>query len=95
MEVHNQRGVLASVAATIAEADANIGHVLTNDRDGMMSTLTMSIEVRDRKHLADIIATHCCGWATVAKFPMENEVVNSYVARMRERPAYQRTSALG
>lgn len=55
MEVHNERGVLGKTAATIAEGDANIGHVLTNDRDGVISTLTMSLEVRDRKHLANII----------------------------------------
>ncbi len=43
----------------------------------------------------DIIASHCCGWAIVAKFPMQNDVVNAYAERMRARPAYQRTSALG
>ncbi len=49
----------------------------------------------DTMTVPDIIATHCCGWATVAKFPMRNDVVNAYVERMRARPAYQRTSALG
>ena len=53
--VRNQRGVLATVAATIAEGDANIGHVETVEREGMLSTLDMLVEVRDRKHLADIM----------------------------------------
>ncbi|MCB1336531.1 MAG: glutathione S-transferase family protein [Maritimibacter sp.] len=44
--------------------------------------------------LPDIIATHCGNWAWGAKFPMENEGFNAYLARMRTRPAFQRVKAL-
>ena len=57
LDVRNQRGVLASIAANIAEQDANIGTVSTIEREGMMSTLNIIVEVRDRKHLADVMRT--------------------------------------
>jgi GTP diphosphokinase / guanosine-3',5'-bis(diphosphate) 3'-diphosphatase len=53
--LHNQRGALANVAASIAQGDANIGHIKTIEREGMLSTLDMLIEVRNRKHLADVM----------------------------------------
>ncbi len=55
VEVKNQRGVLATVAATIAELDANIDAVLLEERDGQNSAIDFTIEVRDRVHLAEII----------------------------------------
>ncbi len=51
----NQKGVLATVAAAIAEMDANIENVQTEDRDGFYSTLNFVIGVTDRRHLARII----------------------------------------
>ena len=55
LEVANQRGALATVAAAIAEMDANIDNVSMEERDGRYSTLTLLIEVHDRVHLARII----------------------------------------
>ena len=55
LEVANQRGALATVAAAIAEMDANIDNVSMEERDGRYSALTLLIEVRDRVHLARII----------------------------------------
>ena len=55
VEVANQRGVLATVAATIADEGANIENVGIEDRDGTYSTMTFTVTVRDRKHLAEII----------------------------------------
>ena len=55
LEVANQRGALATVAAAIAEMDANIDNVSMEERDGRYSTLTLLIEVQDRVHLARII----------------------------------------
>ncbi|HET7568983.1 MAG TPA: bifunctional GTP diphosphokinase/guanosine-3',5'-bis pyrophosphate 3'-pyrophosphohydrolase [Gammaproteobacteria bacterium] len=54
-EVANQRGVLATVAATIAELGSNIEHVSLQERDGQTSTLNMVFSVQDRKHLARIM----------------------------------------
>jgi RelA/SpoT family (p)ppGpp synthetase len=55
VEVKNQRGVLASVAATIADQDANIDNVQFEDRDGQYTTMDFTVEVRDRVHLAAIM----------------------------------------
>ncbi len=52
VEVKNQRGVLASVAAAISELDANIDTVSFDDRDGQYTTMDFTVEVRDRVHLA-------------------------------------------
>lgn len=55
VEVTNQRGVLATIASTIANQDANIIHVGTSDNDDRYTTIKFVIEVRDRRHLARIM----------------------------------------
>ncbi len=53
--VDNKPGVLATVAAAIAECDSNIENVEYQERDLQTSTLMFTIEVRNRKHLADVM----------------------------------------
>jgi len=55
VEVKNRRGVLARVAAVIAELDANIDTVNIEERDGLNAAIDFTIEVRDRVHLAAIL----------------------------------------
>ena len=55
VDVANQRGVLASVAATVAGMGSNIENVRMEERDGMTSAMTLVIDVRDRRHLARIM----------------------------------------
>ncbi|MCR4302505.1 MAG: bifunctional (p)ppGpp synthetase/guanosine-3',5'-bis(diphosphate) 3'-pyrophosphohydrolase [Sulfuricaulis sp.] len=55
VEAKNQRGVLASVAAVIADQEANIDAVSFDDRDGQYSAMNFTVEVRDRVHLAHIM----------------------------------------
>ncbi len=55
VEVGTQRGVLATVAATIAEEQSNIENVAMEERDGLSSTLIFVITVRDRQHLARVM----------------------------------------
>jgi guanosine-3',5'-bis(diphosphate) 3'-pyrophosphohydrolase len=55
IEVVNRPGVLATVAAAIAEADSNIENVVYTERDVATATLLFTIEVRNRKHLADVM----------------------------------------
>ncbi|MEM7612158.1 MAG: bifunctional (p)ppGpp synthetase/guanosine-3',5'-bis(diphosphate) 3'-pyrophosphohydrolase [Pseudomonadota bacterium] len=55
VEAANRMGVLAEVAATIAEVGSNIDQVEVRSRDMDVSTLLFNIEVRDRQHLADVI----------------------------------------
>ena len=55
IEVINRPGVLATVAAAIAAADSNIENVEYAERDTSAATLLFSMEVKSRKHLADVI----------------------------------------
>jgi guanosine-3',5'-bis(diphosphate) 3'-pyrophosphohydrolase len=55
IEVINRPGVLATVAAAIAAADSNIENVEYAERDMSAATLLFTIEVKSRKHLADVI----------------------------------------
>jgi len=51
----NQRGVLATIAAAVAETDSNIDNVMLDERNSEYSDLNLTIEVTDRKHLARVI----------------------------------------
>jgi len=55
LEAKNQRGVLAMVAAAIAQLDANIDTVSLEERDGHNAVMDFVLEVRDRVHLAQIL----------------------------------------
>tara|TARA_B100000929_G_scaffold170494_1_gene135090 strand:- start:2893 stop:5040 length:2148 start_codon:yes stop_codon:yes gene_type:complete len=55
LNVNNQRGVLATVAAAIADADANINSVEMKERDDRHTTLRFIIAVKNRGHLAKVI----------------------------------------
>ena len=55
IEVINRPGVLATVAAAIAAADSNIENVEYVERDSAAATLLFAMEVKSRKHLADVI----------------------------------------
>ncbi len=55
IEVDNKPGSLAQVAAAVAESNSNIDAVEYTERDMAMSVMEFSIEVRNRKHLADVI----------------------------------------
>lgn len=55
IDMLNQRGVLATVAAAIAEMGANIENINLEERDGRHSGLTATIEVNGRSHLANIM----------------------------------------
>ncbi|MGH8232796.1 MAG: RelA/SpoT family protein [Rhodanobacteraceae bacterium] len=55
VEVVNRPGVLATVSAAIAEANSNIDDVKYIERGIQAATLIFAIEVKHRKHLADVI----------------------------------------
>jgi GTP diphosphokinase / guanosine-3',5'-bis(diphosphate) 3'-diphosphatase len=55
LDVINQRGVLATVAAACADQTANIEGVELSERDEDYSRMRLVVSVRDRKHLADVI----------------------------------------
>jgi guanosine-3',5'-bis(diphosphate) 3'-pyrophosphohydrolase len=55
VQVENRPGVLAQVAAAIAQAESNIEGVEYLERDSNVAAIRFSIEVADRKHLAEVI----------------------------------------
>jgi GTP diphosphokinase / guanosine-3',5'-bis(diphosphate) 3'-diphosphatase len=56
--VHNQRGVLAQVAADIASAGSNIQNVAVDPDDGSAyTTMHFTLQVSNRLHLAQILRT--------------------------------------
>jgi (p)ppGpp synthase/HD superfamily hydrolase len=55
VETINRTGVLAEVAATIADADSNIEQVSVLDRQDDSTVLTFLLQVKDRIHLARIM----------------------------------------
>ena len=56
VEVKNARGVLAQVAAAIAEAGSNIEHVsMDADPERLFTTLRFTIQVAHRNHLAAVM----------------------------------------
>jgi guanosine-3',5'-bis(diphosphate) 3'-pyrophosphohydrolase len=55
LDVGNQRGVLATVAAAISEMGSNIENVRSQDPDGMTSILNLLVSVRGRRHLEQIM----------------------------------------
>ena len=55
VEVANQRGALATLAAAIAERGANIENVGIEEHDGMYTAINFTIAVHDRVHLARIM----------------------------------------
>ena len=56
VEVKNKRGVLAQVAAAIADAGANIEHVaMDSDAERLFTHLQFTIRVANRTHLASVM----------------------------------------
>ena len=55
VEVQNRPGVLATVAASVADTHINIGQVSVIERDSESSTITLEVQVTDRTQLAKVI----------------------------------------
>jgi RelA/SpoT family (p)ppGpp synthetase len=55
VEVSNRLGVLAAVAAKIADSETNIEHVSVVERDGDVSTLVFLLQLKDRAQLARVM----------------------------------------
>ena len=55
VDVSNQRGVLARIAAAVADMGANIENVAMEEREGKYVTMAFTLSVRNRHHLAQIM----------------------------------------
>ena len=51
----NQRGVLAKVAAAIADAGSNIDNVSMDEERGIYTSMQFTVQVRNRMHLAQLM----------------------------------------
>jgi GTP diphosphokinase / guanosine-3',5'-bis(diphosphate) 3'-diphosphatase len=56
-EAQNKIGMLASLSAAIAGTDTNIGDAKVEVKDGDVSLFRFEVEVKDRKHLANVVRT--------------------------------------
>ena len=55
VEIEHQRGLIATLANTITSCEANIEKIGTADRDGQFSIVNLTINVRNRIHLARVM----------------------------------------
>jgi guanosine-3',5'-bis(diphosphate) 3'-pyrophosphohydrolase len=55
VELEHEKGIIASLASTITNADANIERMNMVERDAALSTVNIVLSVRDRSHLAAVI----------------------------------------
>ena len=55
VDVANQRGVLATLAAIISDLDSNIENVDIEERDGITNSINFTMTVKNRNHLAAIM----------------------------------------
>ena len=55
VDVANQRGALATVAAEIADCESDIDNVTIDERDGLTTTMKFVLSVHDRHHLAQVM----------------------------------------
>lgn len=55
VELENQRGIIATLATTITGTEANIEKISTVERDARFSIVNLSLNVRNRVHLARVM----------------------------------------
>lgn len=55
VEVESERGIIASLATRIAETKTSIENIQVKERDAQHSVITLTIGVRNRIHLADVM----------------------------------------
>ena len=57
IEVTASRGIIASIAASVSQEDANIEKIDVNEKDVRLSEVHLNLSVNNRVHLAQIIKT--------------------------------------
>jgi guanosine-3',5'-bis(diphosphate) 3'-pyrophosphohydrolase len=55
VELEHQRGIIAVVASTVTQANANIERINMMEKDAHLGIVNMVINVQDRIHLANVI----------------------------------------
>ncbi|MEM9741193.1 MAG: bifunctional (p)ppGpp synthetase/guanosine-3',5'-bis(diphosphate) 3'-pyrophosphohydrolase [Pseudomonadota bacterium] len=55
VDVARKKGVIAELAGEVSEADAGLDNVSVEERDAELSSLSLRVMVKDRKHLARVM----------------------------------------
>lgn len=55
VDVPNERGVIATITALIAEVECNIGNITVDTHEGCHHSISFSISVRNRQHLSRVM----------------------------------------
>ncbi|MCB1644565.1 MAG: bifunctional GTP diphosphokinase/guanosine-3',5'-bis pyrophosphate 3'-pyrophosphohydrolase [Pseudomonadales bacterium] len=55
VELEHERGIIATLASTITNADANVERINMTERDAHLSIVNIQLSVKDRVHLANVI----------------------------------------
>ncbi|TKB47975.1 bifunctional GTP diphosphokinase/guanosine-3',5'-bis pyrophosphate 3'-pyrophosphohydrolase [Ferrimonas sediminicola] len=55
MDIINHQGILAKLTSIIAACDANIHNLNTEEREGRVYTITLTLTVKNRVHLANVM----------------------------------------
>ena len=54
VDVARKKGIIAELAGEVAEADAGLDNVAVEERDAVLSSISLRISVKDRAHLARV-----------------------------------------
>jgi GTP diphosphokinase / guanosine-3',5'-bis(diphosphate) 3'-diphosphatase len=55
VDVHRKKGIIASIAAAVAEADAGVEAINVEERNSAVTSVSLDVSVRDRNHLARVL----------------------------------------
>jgi GTP pyrophosphokinase len=55
LSVEDRKGLLAEISAKIAEVNTNITNIEAKTQDGHLGRMTMTLEIRDLKHLEKVL----------------------------------------
>ncbi|MFM7119597.1 MAG: RelA/SpoT family protein [Gammaproteobacteria bacterium] len=55
IDVNRRKGIIAGLATAVAAADAGVDNIGVTERNAVISTISLQVSVRDRKHLAEVL----------------------------------------
>jgi guanosine-3',5'-bis(diphosphate) 3'-pyrophosphohydrolase len=55
IDVNRRKGIIAGLATAVASADAGVDNIGVTERNAVISTISLQVSVRDRKHLAEVL----------------------------------------
>jgi GTP diphosphokinase / guanosine-3',5'-bis(diphosphate) 3'-diphosphatase len=55
IDVHRKKGIIASIAAAVAEADAGVEAINVEERNAEVTSVSLDVSVKNRTHLAKVL----------------------------------------